>query len=92
MSGGGGVCVRAFVCVYEFRGWLGVIFWVGMIETPMPPCGGNEPEDRQQRARNFMHWERVRAYIRLTWSFVIVNLYIYGSKYVMRRRALSISL
>lgn len=86
--------VLACVCVGLFRSWMGVIFWGGMIEPPpsMPPCGGNEPEDKQRLAWNFMHWESVRAYIRLTWSFVIVNLYIYGCKYVIRRRVLSISL
>lgn len=39
-----------------------------------------------------MHWEGGRAYIRLAWSFVIVNLYIYGCKYVIRGRVPSISL
>lgn len=59
---------------------------------PMLPCGGNEPDDRQRLAWNFMHWERFRAYIKLARSFVIVNLYIYGCKYVIRRCVLSISL
>lgn len=91
------VCVRACVrlclrvCVQDG----GLYFWGGMIETPppsMPPRGGNEPEDKQRLAWNFMHWESVRAYIRLARSFVIVNLYIYGCKYVIRRRVPSISL
>lgn len=38
------------VCVSLFRSWMGVIFWGGMIETPVPPCGGNEPEDKQRLA------------------------------------------
>lgn len=81
-GGGGLVWVRT-------RGYiLGWYDW----NPPMLPCGGNEPDDRQRLAWNFMHWERFRAYIKLARSFVIVNLYIYGCKYVIRRCVLSISL
>lgn len=80
-------------CASLFRGWLGwLYFWVVWLKPPIPPRGGNEPEDKQRLAWNFMHWESGRAYIRQAWSFVIVNLYIYGCKYVIRRRVLSISL
>lgn len=86
-------CLFVFVCVWvcSGTGW-GLYFGVVWLKPRMPPCGGNEPEDKQRLAWNFMHWESVRAYIRLAWSFVIVNLYIYGCKYVIRRRVLSISL
>lgn len=90
------LCVYLYVCVSLFRGWIGggggyILGWYDW-NPPMPPCGGNEPEDKQRLAWNFMHWESVRAYIRPGWSFVIINLYIYGCKYVIRRRVLSISL
>lgn len=101
MRMGGGACVRACacvcvcvcdtVCVLHGGYILGWYDW-NPPPPPMLPCGGNEPEDKQRLAWNFMHWESVRAYIRLAWSFVIVNLNIYGCKYVIRRRVLSISL
>lgn len=85
------LCVCDTVCVLHGGYILGWYDW-NPPPPPMLPCGGNEPEDKQRPAWNFMHWESVRAYIRLAWSFVIVNLYIYGCKYVIRRRVLSISL
>lgn len=83
---------RWCACMCVFVSLLEVIFWVVWLKSHVLPCGGNEPEDKQQLAWNFMHWGSARPQVRLARSFVIVNLHIYCCKYVIRRRVLRISL
>lgn len=82
----------AAACVFMGGRGGGVIFGWRWLKPPFPPSGGNEAEDKQWPVSNVMHWESVRVDITPAWSFVIINLYIYGGKYLIRRRVLSVLL